>query len=245
MKGIAFPGQVVFRKRRYRGNYQFKNVDLSGLNLRPNEYVGVQRMSNMEVLIYASCDRQNMSQDLRNAFDNKSFDIKTNVPMMIGGSGNEIFLRTFQNGINNNIEDFVAMGRKMVDSSPTGMAVLGIYNPSRGVMEDVKRCMHEKRGNPTYGTRSLEAVFNTLFDMKDNMGLTGYIWHNPHSEAGAVFNSCYKNMSSTNKGRMRNNVIVTAYGPAQCIPKAHAIDAKKYLFNPRFCNWMVCKKVRA
>ena len=127
---------------------------------------------------------------------------------------------TSLNGINNTINDWLELAKKLQAEHPPGALIIGLFNETQSVPVDVGRTMFEKGGYKTKSVRALDALFTNLIDIIKASAPTTKISHICHSEAGAVYYSMYQNATKELKDDINQYINCVAFGPAECIPKA-------------------------
>jgi len=136
--------------------------------------------------------------------------------------GNKIGLITFQNGIQNTLADFKKMGQSILNLFPERPLCIGLYNPTRGILNDLNRVFshHQAKEIATICCTRLmiTTISNLLLEINPDLR-----WlHIAHSEGGAIAHLALKHLAEKNKKHMRQCLITALYGPVLPVPKKFA-----------------------
>ncbi|MCH9621371.1 MAG: hypothetical protein S4CHLAM20_07910 [Chlamydiia bacterium] len=194
----------------------------------PVEYIGMGSFSDVHMNMIVICSR-NYDFNFNTIEQSQGyFNVMDHLPQLLKGAENKIALVTYQNGINTSKQDWITMAHHLAHTLPQGTIIIGLYNPTQGILKDIPRTFHEKSGTETYSVKALRAFHTSLLDIMDKHASKARCIHIPHSEAGAIYCRSFERMSLKNQAKMQNYFFVEAIAPAESIPKAYGIDAWNY-----------------
>jgi hypothetical protein len=165
------------------------------------------------------CSRPNYIQLTANEIENREFNLFPKLSSIMSARDDQIGLLIYMNGINTTKEQFYSTMQTLAGLLPQGFAILGIYNPTEGVLSDVRRVFNERNDCKTPNVEMFTTVFTELLDLieKDNVKSKGILM--PFSGSGATFSSTYNNMTKKDQERMRDNFIAKTIASAKVMPK--------------------------
>jgi hypothetical protein len=137
---------------------------------------------------------------------------------LVPTEGSTIGLITTQNGIRTTQSDLVQNVRSVANMVPEGTLTIGMYNPTRGLINDCKRTIKERGGKDTptvVNTRQfMVAISETLHKINPDL-----LWlHIAHSEGGVIGRNAIKGMTEDQKDLLKNQLYVLGLGPAKPVP---------------------------
>lgn len=151
------------------------------------------------------------------------------LPLLIP-SGNRVGLVTFQNGIRNELDDFLRMGELISKNFPENPLFIGLYNPTEGIVRDMDRIAGHTSGavcGTVCRTRLMLSKLGAL--LKATSPFLKWL-HIAHSEGGAIAHLALKSILTSGiqslnlrKGLFENRLITASYGPVFPIPTAFAL----------------------
>lgn len=159
-----------------------------------------------------------------------------------------ISLITYQNGIQNSLEDFKKMGGLIYTKLPERPLCIGLYNTTYGLTNDLGRLAQTIDGYLTRiicCTRVMINTFTKLF-LKSHPNL---LWtHIAHSEGGLIASCVLKQLRFDQELFLRRHLITATYGAVDPIPKRVGLFTlntyseddiavgfgKKYINNPGY-----------
>ncbi len=201
----------------YHRHYRHFPTNIHNYN-PPVVFVGPAVFSGINVDMMMICSRKNYIQLTANEIENREFNLFPKIASIMDGRKDQIGLLVFMNGINTPRETFFSHVQFMASLAPQGVPVLGIYNPSVGVLSDAYRVFREKNDQKTPNVSLFTNVFIELFDLIEQNSLTTKMLLMPYSGSGATFCSTYNNMSETDQMRMEKHAILKAIGSAKPMP---------------------------
>jgi hypothetical protein len=141
-------------------------------------------------------------------------------------TGKEISLVTSQNGINvspvefishcksDNLKIMASMSLKEIPSLPLS---IGMYNPTQGLIKDIKRVGDEKNHKDTPIVESTRKLMTTVARAAHEIN-SDFLWLDlRHSEAGLIFCRAFEGMEDDPKKILQNHLLSIALGPAEPI----------------------------
>ncbi len=135
---------------------------------------------------------------------------------------------TCQNGINTKRKEFEDMCHNLVSHLPEEALVVGIYNPTEGLVNDCKRAVKELFGRETPIVDKTRQMMTAFLDVLSNTS-PDILWlHVMHSEAGVIGKNGIEGMTDEQRQNLRKHMITLAIGPATPLSKEHALDAFNY-----------------
>lgn len=182
-------------------------------------FSGPATFSGINVDMMLICSRPNYIQLTANEIQNREFNLFPKLSSIMNARDDQIGLLIYMNGINTTKEQFYSTMQTLAGLVPQGFAILGIYNPTEGVLSDVRRVFNERNDCKTPNVEMFTTVFTELLDLieKDNVKSKGILM--PFSGSGATFSSTYNNMSDEDQARMRKHFIAKTIASAKVMPK--------------------------
>jgi RHS repeat-associated protein len=137
---------------------------------------------------------------------------------LIPKEGSTIGLITTQNGICTNQRELAQNLHSIGNMIPEGTLTFGMYNATRGLIQDCKRTLQEQGGKDTpavVSTRQyMVAISETLHKINPDL-----LWlHIAHSESGVIGKNAIKGMTEEQKGLLRNQLYFLGVAPAKPVP---------------------------
>ncbi len=193
-------------------------TNISGYNA-PVVFAGPATFSGINVDMMLICSRPNYIQLTANEIENREFNLFPKLSSIMSARDDQIGLLIYMNGINTTKEQFYSTMRSLAGIAPQGFPILGIYNPTKGVLSDARRVFNERNDCKTSNVSTFTTIFTELLDFieKENIGSKGMLM--PYSGSGATFCSTYNNMSPEDQGRMRKHFILKTVASAKPMSK--------------------------
>jgi RHS repeat-associated protein len=137
---------------------------------------------------------------------------------LVPTEGSTIGLITTQNGICTTKKDLVQNVLSITNMVPEGTLTFGMYNMTKGLIQDCKRTFQEREGKDTpivVSTRQyMVAISETLHKINPDL-----LWlHIAHSEGGVVGRNAIQGMTEDQKNLLKNQLYILGLGPAMPIP---------------------------
>jgi hypothetical protein len=201
------------------GSHQF----IEGKAVLINEAIGAE--STVVVPCQISCGSL---YKLKNCVRGKVIDLFEHLDRLLPKFTKCIGLVTFQNGIQNNLEDFKKMGKSILAKLPENPLCIGLYNGTNGVgygiIDDLDRLNDEWHLN-TASVIILRQMVATLARLLPFINPEILWLHIAHSEGGLIANEvlttqCY-NLTEQYfgiAGFLKRQLIMASYGSVAPIP---------------------------
>jgi RHS repeat-associated protein len=137
---------------------------------------------------------------------------------LVPKESNIIGLITTQNGICTSKKDMNQNVQALSNMIPEGTLIIGAYNPSKGLISDLKRTFQERSGKETpivVRTRQfMVAISETIHKLNPDL-----LWlHIAHSEGGVISRNAIKGMTDEQKEQLKHKLYLLGVGPAKPIP---------------------------
>ena len=224
-------------------NSPLNRLDLFGLNSDPRF---PQEMLRMEVPLYkilsasvipartslpckgfvsgvpvdwvVSCDHWERLQYTPHESQVGTVNIADHFHNLLPKEGSIVGLITTQNGICSNMNDLGRNVQSIASMIPEGTLIIGIHNPSQGLIQDCKRTFQERGGKDTptvIRTRQfMVAISERIHKINPDL-----LWfHIGHSEAGVIGGNAIKGMTEEQKGHLKQQLYFLGLGPAKPVP---------------------------
>jgi len=133
-----------------------------------------------------------------------------------------IGLVLFQNGINTSKEEFQKNFSYVRDLTPEGTTLIGLYNPTKGVVKDLGRAifLHGFMGKQTNRVSSTKECIVSLSKALAEVSPNSSLLYIPHSEGGGIGALALSQLEGDVAARMRKSLYVTAIAPSKYFPKS-------------------------
>lgn len=199
----------------------------SGEYLMPTKLTGFGFVNGVPVQMVIICKRVYDLNFSPEEYKKGTFDFGDHLHELISNTSGKIHLITYNNGINTSEEDWLNMGDYIADVAPEGALIIGIYNPTEGLLGDLKRVGKEVFCNfKSYGIDSLHALHTHFLDFFDKHSPQGNALHIAHSEGGLIYNRSFQGMKEENQRRMQQRFYYEGIGPAEPAYVDYGIYAK-------------------
>jgi len=139
--------------------------------------------------------------------------------------GTKISLVSPKNGINVTSKEFLAMAENIHAKIPEGPLILGLYNPTHGLVVDGGRALKEISGKQTRISETSRQFLAVIVKRGEEVNKEFHFLTTLHSEAGAIQRRAFEHMSDELKTMIREHQHVIALGPALPISKLEAFEA--------------------
>lgn len=208
----------------------------------PTQYIGRASFSGITVDMILICSRKYEFSFTDDERVKGYFNLIDHLPELLHGVEDKIAIVTYQNGINTTYRQWIAMGHMLAQRFPKGTLILGIYNPTNGVIGGALRTFAEKLGAETYSVSALRAFHTSLLDLMETHAPNARCLHIPHSEAGAIYNRSFEGMHEKTQLKMQNFFYCEGIGPAESIPKEYGINPRSTYSRADFITgWFASK----
>lgn len=145
---------------------------------------------------------------------------------LIPKEGKLVGLITAQNGINTTLEEFKEFNKGLLEKSLGSTLIIGLHNPTQGVLLDLKRVLLEATFIETAAvakTRQfLEAISYSIHQVNSDL-----LWsHIVHSEAGVITKRAIESMHPEAQEKVKEQLKICALGPVSPIPNQMALEVE-------------------
>ena len=158
--------------------------------------------------------------------------------------GSTIGLITMTNGICTTKEDVGENVQSIANMVPEGTLIIGMHNPTQGLIQDCKRTFQERRGidTPTVvRTRQfMVAISEAIHKINPDL-----LWlHISHSEGGVVSGNAIKGMTDEQKGHLKQQLYYLGLGPADPLALEYGRGVTNIYSNQDFITGAFALKYR-
>ncbi len=171
-------------------------------------------ISDVPVDWFVSCGHWHKLQFTPQEMETGMVNIVDHFHELVPQKGSIIGLITMQNGIRTTKNDFQNNVQSVSSMVPEGSLIIGMHNPSEGLMKDCKRTMQELDGKDTpivVRTRQfMVAISETLHKINPDL----IFLHIAHSEAGVIGRNSIQGMTEEQKNLLRHQLYILGLGPA-------------------------------
>jgi hypothetical protein len=189
--------------------------------------------NSMSVDCFVACGHWQKLRDLKESKINLIDHLDKLLPPKLNrnsfGSKGPIGLVTFQNGIQNNLEEFKKMSQTIVARFPEGPLCIGLHNPTTHfLLTDMLRFINEPEMN-ALAAYSLCQMMKTFADLLPKIN-PQLVWtHFAHSEGGLIANTaldlCNHPLLDETRRSLKSHLVTHTYGAVKPIPSDHVVDA--------------------
>jgi len=184
----------------------------------PVVFAGPARFAGINVDMMMICARENHIKLTANEIENREFNLFPKLASIMDGRKDDIGLILVLNGINTPRDTFFSHVGFIANLAPKGVPVIGIYNPSEGVVSDSYRVFKEINDQKTPNVSLFINAFNEFFDLIEENNITTKMLVMPYSGSGATFCSAYNNMIREDQIRMEKHTILKGIATAKPMP---------------------------
>ena len=175
-------------------------------------------LSDVPVDWVVSCGHWHKLQFTPQEWKTDTVNIVDHFHELVPKEGSTIGLITTQNGICTTKNDLAQNVRSLANMVPEGTLTFGMYNPTKGLIQDCKRTLQEQRGKETptvVSTRQyMVAISETLHKINPDL-----LWlHIAHSEGGVIGRNAIQGMTEGQKNLLKNQLYFLGVGPSKPIP---------------------------
>lgn len=147
-----------------------------------------------------------------------SVNIVDHFQELMPSEGSCIALVTMGNGITTSLKEFNENAQSVSNMLVEGTLMIGLHNPSEGVVSDIRRTFKEQKGKDTptvVRTRQfMVAISDILYKINPDL-----LWlHNAHSEGGVITYNAIKGMTDDQKARLKEQLYILGVAPARPLP---------------------------
>lgn len=188
-------------------------------------------IGHLETDCYLACGHW---KKLGHVLDNPQIDLTKHLPMLLPKKRSCIGLFTYQNGIQNTLDDFKRMGNSIISNlSYERPLCIGIYNRTNGILaaidQDLKRLNNEwlLNHNAILFTRQL---LDTLAEILSTVNPQLLWTHVAHSEGGLIVKEVLTTQRYTlsrSQAALKKHLITATYGGVASTPNSvvrHAVN---------------------
>lgn len=148
---------------------------------------------------------------------------------LVPKQGRPIGLFTYQNGINNSLDDFYKMGNSIIKNIPEKTLCIGLYNPKKGLFNDALGVLDKLAGILFEITCATHECFKDIAEKLSRSNPGVYWAHIAHSEGGLIAETVLELLQEhPKKEYFKNNLLVCTYGAVLPIPTTHAKAINTY-----------------
>jgi hypothetical protein len=152
--------------------------------------------------------------------------------------GSSISLFTFQNGIQNTLEDFESMGYSIIEKIHEKTLCIGFYNETNGMIYGLGRDLGRLTNEWTLNAASvliIRQLIATLAKVLTEINPSALWAHLAHSEVGLIFNEILTTNTYSLEDQyfninqfLNNNLIVSTYGAVAPAPNRVRLASNTY-----------------
>ena len=138
--------------------------------------------------------------------------------------GGQVCLITAKNGIMNNRNDHLEFCKSIMNKHPEGTLFISLYNPTEGLLGDIKRVNLEKKEIETSAVclerQFMVALAEQIHRINPDAHWADYV----HSEGGLITRRAIEGMTPEQQELMKKHLLITAFGPAKPLAKTAAFQ---------------------
>ncbi len=191
-----------------------------------------------------ACGHWSKLQPTRSDVESGQVILFDHLAELVPNRGKKIALLTFQNGINNTLENFMDMGESILEQVPEIPLCIGLYNPTKGLINDLREVSNKLDGILSDTICATHALFATLAEKLKKINPEQLFAHFTHSEGGLIAKKALELDSSNLKSYYQTNLLIATYGAVLPIPKSHARAINTYSTGD-FATWPRVKRYLA
>lgn len=152
------------------------------------------------------------------------------LPELLPAKGRGIGLFSFQNGINNSFKNFTDMGESILQHLPERPLCIGLYNPHKGLLNDLLGVKDKLDGIIADSICALQAMIKAVAPKLRSINPHLFWAHIAHSEGGVIAQTALSLLKNDYNliDYLRNRLFALTYGAVLPIPKQHAMAINNY-----------------
>ncbi|NGX40178.1 MAG: tRNA(Glu)-specific nuclease WapA [Chlamydiae bacterium] len=147
---------------------------------------------------------------------------------IIPKEGSQIGIIFLTNGINTTFDGFRNNVQSVINMTPEGTTIVGLYNKTEGIGGDLSRCNKEVRGYDTPVVIAHRQLLETSLSALASVNPKALALKLAHSEGSLIGRCAIEGMSDKGKALVKKHVLVTTVGAANPIPLDYVLGCTNY-----------------
>jgi len=198
-------------------------------------------INGVEADIVVACGHWHKLQFSSEELSAGKFNLFNHMNELMPSQSGQVCLITAKNGIYNSRDDHLELCKSIMNKHPEGTLFISLYNPTEGLLGDIKRVGIERKEIETSAVclerQFMVALAEQIHQINPDAHWADYV----HSEGGLITRRAIEGMTPEQQDLIKKHLLITALGPAKPLHKAAAfqvvnIYSKKDYVTKRFAS---------